>query len=57
MRKMLQSGSVQAGIDEVKFASGPQMREDVSDDQWERGEVANCCGHDDDIEGEVLEDI
>jgi hypothetical protein len=54
---MLQSGSVQAGIDEVKFASGPQMREDVSDDQWERGEVVNCCGHDDDIEGEVLEDI
>jgi hypothetical protein len=57
MRKVLQGGPVQAGVKQVKFARGPQVGQDVRDDQWEEGELMNRSRHDDDIEGEVLEDI
>jgi len=57
MRKVLQGGPVQAGVNQMKFAPGPEMGQNVPDDQAGGGETVDRCCHDDDIEGEVLKDI
>ena len=41
MWKVLQGGPVQAGIEQVKFAPGPQMGQHIRDDQWQEGELMN----------------
>ena len=41
MRKVLQGGSEQAGVEQMKFAPGAQMGQNVADDQWQGGELMN----------------
>ena len=41
MWKTLQVGPVQTGVEQVKFAPGPQIGQHIRDDQWQEGELMN----------------